>query len=74
MRISRRRFVGSTAVCLLSGTELPVNYAAESSAKPEGEEKPLIVSTWPFGKAANEAALKILLQGSLVLYLLNQNL
>ena len=35
---------------------------------------PLIVSTWPFGKASNDAALKILLQGGAILDAVEQGI
>ena len=37
-------------------------------------EKPLVVSTWPFGKASNDAALKILLAGGSLLDAVEQGI
>ena len=61
MNITRRKFVGGTAAGLLGAAALP---AAESAgASVQKGETPLIVSTWPFGKASNDAALQILQGG-----------
>jgi N4-(beta-N-acetylglucosaminyl)-L-asparaginase len=57
--ISRRKFLDRTAVGLLSGSTLLESYGAEALPG----EFPLIVSTWPFGEPANEAALKVLGNG-----------
>src|SRR5438477_8713619 len=74
MRISRRRFVSSTTVGLMGGVAWRENHAAESSARPAGGERPLVVSTWPFGKAANDSALKVLLQGGSILDAVEQGI
>ena len=66
MKISRRQFVGSAAVGLLGRAALSANAAERSDSGPGGE-KPLIVSTWPFGKAANDKAIKVLLEGRSIL-------
>jgi isoaspartyl peptidase/L-asparaginase-like protein (Ntn-hydrolase superfamily) len=63
MNISRRKFVAHTAMGLAGGSSLSLaQTAGTSSGSPKGEQ-PLIISTWPFGKAANEMALKVLLAG-----------
>lgn len=60
----RRRFLTSTATALIGGrliqraTGAPLLPIAELSAAP-----PLLVSTWPFGKPANEKALSVLSAG-----------
>jgi len=46
---------------------------AEETAVPKGEV-PLIVSTWPFGKASNDAALKVLLRGDPLLDAVEQGI
>ena len=48
--------MGSAAVGLASAAALSTTQAARKG------KFPLIVSTWPFGKPANEVALKVLLQ------------
>jgi isoaspartyl peptidase/L-asparaginase-like protein (Ntn-hydrolase superfamily) len=62
MAMSRRKFVGSAAAGLVSAAALSTGQAARKG------KFPLIVSTWPFGKPANDVALKVLLQdgGSLL--------
>jgi len=64
MSISRRDFIKRTAVTA-SSTPIAMNT---TFAKPTGESAkpqpgPVIVSTWGFGKPANEAALSLLLRG-----------
>ena len=63
MHMSRRTFVSQTALGALGGAGLFAGQAAESQAEAKRGETPLLVSTWAFGKAANEAGLKVLLQG-----------
>jgi len=60
MNISRRKFVSQTTIGLLTGSELANLRAAESETASQKSELPLAVSTWDFGKQANEAALKVL--------------
>src|SRR5215831_12419709 len=65
MKISRRNFVRGTAFGLLSGSALSSGRSAESTGA--RGETPLIVSTWAFGQAANEKALKVLGGGASIL-------
>ncbi|MCX6923099.1 MAG: N(4)-(beta-N-acetylglucosaminyl)-L-asparaginase [Verrucomicrobia bacterium] len=65
--MSRRKFVRRTAIGVLGGAALSAGRAAETISDAKGGEKPLLVSTWNFGKAANDAGLKILLQGGSIL-------
>src|SRR5215831_627099 len=65
MKISRRNFVRGTAFGLLSGSALSSGRSAESTGA--RGETPLIVSTWAFGQAANEMALKVLRGGASIL-------
>ena len=69
MKMSRRKFVSRAALGLAAGAA-----AAQAQAGPEKGEAPLIVSTWPFGKASNDAALKILLGGGSVLDAVEQGI
>lgn len=64
MPISRRQFVGGTAVSLLSASTF--SQARGADTVPKGDA-PLIVSTWPFGKPSNEEALKTLSNGGSIL-------
>lgn len=59
--MTRRTFLNQTALGALAAATVPLGRSAES--KTEKGEIPLIVSTWPFGKAANDAALKVLIGG-----------
>jgi len=61
MNISRREFVSHTTAGLLAAGALTEGRAAQ--AAPGRNETPLVISTWPFGKASNDAALKILTGG-----------
>jgi N4-(beta-N-acetylglucosaminyl)-L-asparaginase len=73
MKITRRRFLTHTSVGVAAGATLQATRAAEpGSAKPaptkiDGGTKPLVVSTWGFGRPANDVALKVLLEGGAVL-------
>jgi isoaspartyl peptidase/L-asparaginase-like protein (Ntn-hydrolase superfamily) len=60
----RRRFLASAATALVGGRL--INRATGAPVLPMNELKagaPLIVSTWPFGKPANEKALAVLQGG-----------
>lgn len=60
MTITRRTFLAGTALGLANATAMaqPNQTRGEQSG-----EAPLVVSTWPFGKSANDIAIKVLLQG-----------
>ena len=73
MKTSRRQFVTATTLVTAAGA-LPTWAAAESAAPVNAGEKPLIVSTWPFGQAANAAALKVLLAGGAALDVVEQGI
>ena len=62
MNMSRRKFVRRAALGLAAGAA-----AAQGQPAPEKGPAPLVVSTWPFGKPSNDAALKILLNGGSIL-------
>jgi N4-(beta-N-acetylglucosaminyl)-L-asparaginase len=69
MNMSRRKFVGRAALGLAAGAA-----AARAQAVPDQGEKPLFVGTWPFSKASNDAALKILLGGGSILDAVEQGI
>ena len=70
--MTRRKFLKQAALGVVAAS----TAAAGRSAEPNGAkgEVPLIVSTWPFGKAANEAALKVLLRGGSILDAVEQGI
>ena len=72
MNITRRKFVGRTTIAALSGAAISAVEAAEQTG--ERRDPPLIVSTWPFGKPANEAALKALSAGGSILDAVEQGI
>jgi N4-(beta-N-acetylglucosaminyl)-L-asparaginase len=74
MNISRRQFVSSGAVSLLSSALLPAVSRADVSEQRERGEVPLIASTWGFGKPANEKALKVLQDGGSILDAVEQGI
>jgi hypothetical protein len=74
MPITRRRFVTRTSLGLAGGAALSTVSAADSNPSTERGERPLIVSTWGFGKPANDQALKILLGGGTILDALEQGI
>src|SRR5436189_6367060 len=73
MKISRRKFVGHTAVGLVSTVSIQTSRSAEK-AKPKAGEVPLIVSTWAFGKPANASALKTLVGGGSIIDAVEQGI
>lgn len=74
MNISRRKFLDQTAVGLVGSAALQVTSFAQAPSEAGGGQKPLIVSTWPFGKPANDVALKVLLQGGSLLDAVEQGI
>ena len=63
MNMSRRKFLDSTALGLLGGAAVEVTNFARGGIDAQDFEKPVVVSTWPFGKPANDAALAVLAKG-----------
>src|SRR4051794_10190791 len=73
--MKRRDFLKSSlAVSSLAALTAGSGAMAESAIKSEPGERPLIVSTWGFGKAANAVALKVLSQGGTILDAVEQGL
>ncbi|HZR18499.1 MAG TPA: N(4)-(beta-N-acetylglucosaminyl)-L-asparaginase [Verrucomicrobiae bacterium] len=73
MNLSRRTFLDRTALGLLSGTACGLAGVSQSAELGPGD-KPLIVSTWPFGKPANDAALAVLARGGSLLDAVEQGI
>jgi isoaspartyl peptidase/L-asparaginase-like protein (Ntn-hydrolase superfamily) len=67
MTMTRRKFVGRAALAVAGGATIQHVRSAESNLEDRPREIPLIISTWPFGKPANDAAIRILLQGGSIL-------
>src|SRR5438477_3664201 len=68
MPVSRRKFITSAAATTAGGVIVSrVRAASKAAANAEPKERPLFVSTWPFGKAANEKALRVLQEGGSLL-------
>jgi N4-(beta-N-acetylglucosaminyl)-L-asparaginase len=63
MKTSRRNFVAHSTVTVATGALANASSAATKAFDSATGEMPLIVSTWPFGQAANEAAMKVLVAG-----------
>jgi N4-(beta-N-acetylglucosaminyl)-L-asparaginase len=74
MSISRRTFLDRTAVGLLTGATLPWSQRTGAATAESSGEKPLVVSTWPFGKPANDAALGVLARGGSILDAVEQGI
>src|SRR5262245_4065177 len=70
--MTRRTFLNQTTIGLLAASTARVGRGEESV--PEKGEVPLVVSTWNFGKAANEAALKVLSGGGSILDAVEQGI
>ncbi len=59
MELSRRTFI-ATSLAAAGGTSLAQAQNASVNASDATSRRPLIVSTWPFGRAGNEQALKVI--------------
>src|SRR6188474_1124137 len=70
--MTRRKFLARTALSVVAASATDLGRTAENVV-PKGEV-PLIISTWPFGKAANDAALKVLLRGDSILDAVEQGI
>jgi hypothetical protein len=73
-RISRRTFLDQTAFTVAGGTALAAANQPNIDPASPVSSKPLIVSTWPFGKPANEAALAVLEKGGSILDAVEQGI
>src|SRR5260221_11621063 len=65
MIISRRKFIARSAVVTAAGAMARLSAAPNPS--PEEQYRPVVISTWPFGKAANDVAIKVIEEGRSVL-------
>jgi len=65
--MNRRKFLTRTSLGMAGGAALAAVRQARADWVREGGEGPLVVSTWPFGKPANDAALGVLLGGGGIL-------
>jgi N4-(beta-N-acetylglucosaminyl)-L-asparaginase len=74
MSITRRKFLTRTSLGLAGGAALSAVHGADSNPAGGSGERPLIVSTWAFGKPANDAALKALLGGGTILDAVEQGI
>jgi len=74
MSITRRTFLTRTSLGLAGAAGLSSVHGAASKAAVAPGERPLIVSTWAFGKPANDAAMKALLGGGTVLDAVEQGI
>jgi N4-(beta-N-acetylglucosaminyl)-L-asparaginase len=74
MKTTRREFVINATLACVGGAAAPYARGAESSDPPPAGEKPLIISTWPFGKASNDAAWNILRAGGSLLDAVEQGI
>lgn len=62
MAITRRGFIGAASAGVTSAGAL-IGAEAEGRTNRKAKKRPLIVSTWPFGQAANEKALATFAEG-----------
>lgn len=70
--LSRRKFLDRAAVGICSSALLPATLAED--AAPARGDFPLVISTWPFGKPANDVALKLLTGGAPLLDAVEQGI
>lgn len=74
MSISRRKFITRASLGVTGGIVVSKARGVAAEVSAGSGERPLIVSTWPFGKPANEAALKALLGGGSILDAVEQGI
>jgi N4-(beta-N-acetylglucosaminyl)-L-asparaginase len=74
MDMSRRKFVSRTALALTGGSALSQVRGAETPLPPRADNLPLLVSTWGFGRPANEKGLSVLLAGGSILDAVEQGI
>lgn len=74
MNTGRRQFLAFGTSALACGTPTSSVPAADGSPAVPAGDLPLIISTWPFGKPANDAALKVLLAGGSILDAVEQGI
>lgn len=68
--VTRRNFIGAVAAGAALGQSMRMSEGAELKAA----KRPLIVSTWPFGKPANEDALQVFGKGGSALDAVEQGI
>jgi isoaspartyl peptidase/L-asparaginase-like protein (Ntn-hydrolase superfamily) len=74
MNMSRRNFLDRAAIAFISGSALRMASGAQTEPQSNAGERPLVLSTWPFGKAANDAALAVLTRGGSILDAVEQGI
>jgi isoaspartyl peptidase/L-asparaginase-like protein (Ntn-hydrolase superfamily) len=72
--MSRRKFVEGAAAGIVGASALRVAKSGRAADVEEAGETPLVVSTWPFGKKSNDAALQVLLAGGSILDAVEQGI
>jgi N4-(beta-N-acetylglucosaminyl)-L-asparaginase len=74
MNMSRRNFLDRTALGLLGSAAVEVTNSARGAIEVQDSQKPVVVSTWPFGEPANDAALAVLAKGGSLLDAVEQGI
>ena len=74
MNMSRRKFLDTTVLAALGGAALELPNRAPGATGQEEFAKPVVVSTWPFGKPANDKALAVLSNGGSLLDAVEQGI
>ena len=74
MNMTRRSFLDRSAIGLLTGTAGMIASQGLAAEQHESGKSPLVVSTWPFGKPANDAALAVLSRGGSLLDAVEQGI
>jgi isoaspartyl peptidase/L-asparaginase-like protein (Ntn-hydrolase superfamily) len=74
MDLSRRKFLDCAALGVISGATFAVVRDASGAGDITAGDRPLVVSTWPFGKPANDAAFAVLNRGGSILDAVEQGI
>ena len=74
MLLSRRHFILRAGVATAGAGSLSSGFSAQTGGASKTGDKPLLASTWPFGKPANERALEVLSGGGSLLDAVEQGI
>ena len=74
MPASRRQFMGRVAAACAGTQGVTLLSGAETNPSQATTLRPLVVSTWPFGRASNDEALKVMTRGGSLLDAIEQGI
>jgi isoaspartyl peptidase/L-asparaginase-like protein (Ntn-hydrolase superfamily) len=72
--LNRRQLMANTALAATAGAAITRLHGATDSNEQQTLARPLIVSTWPFGKESNDRALQVIQEGGSTLDAVEQGI